>query len=29
LKYMPVEEIVIRANGGRGVRYSTPLIDNI
>ena len=29
LKYMPVDEIVIRANGGRGVRYSTPLIDNI
>ena len=29
LKYAPIEEIVIRANGGRGVRYSTPLIDNI
>ena len=29
LKYMPVEEVVIRANGGRGVRYATPLIDNI
>lgn len=29
LKYMPVEEIVIRANGGRGIRYATPLIDNI
>lgn len=29
LKYMPVEEIVIRANGGRGVRYATPLVDNI
>ena len=29
IKYMPIEEIVIRANGGRGVRYSTPLIDNI
>ncbi len=29
LKYTPVEEIVIRANGGRGVRYATPLIDNI
>ena len=26
---MPVDEIVIRANGGRGLRYSTPLIDNI
>ena len=29
LKYTPVDEIVIRANGGRGLRYSTPLIDNI
>ena len=29
LKYAPIEEIVIRANGGRGVRYATPLIDNI
>ena len=29
LKYAPVEEIVIRANGGRGLRYSTPLVDNI
>ena len=29
LKYVPVEEIVIRANGGRGLRYSTPLVDNI
>ena len=29
LKYAPSEEVVIRANGGRGVRYSTPLIDNI
>jgi len=29
LKYMPVEEIVSRANGGRGLRYSTPLVDNI
>ena len=29
LKYMPIEEIVIRANGGRGLRYSTPLVDNI
>ena len=26
---MPIEEIVIRANGGRGLRYSTPLVDNI
>ncbi len=29
LKYIPVDEIVIRANGGRGLRYSNPLIDNI
>ena len=29
LKYMPVDDIVIRANGGRGLRYSTPLVDNI
>ena len=29
LKYIPVDEIVLRANGGRGLRYSTPLIDNI
>jgi hypothetical protein len=29
IKYMPVDEIVIRANGGRGLRYSTPLVDNI
>ncbi len=29
LKYSPIEEIVLRANGGRGLRYSTPLIDNI
>ena len=29
LKYAPSEEVVLRANGGRGVRYSTPLIDNI
>ena len=29
LKYSPVEEIVIRANAGRGLRYSTPLVDNI
>jgi hypothetical protein len=26
---MPVDEIVLRANGGRGLRYSTPLVDNI
>lgn len=29
LKYSPVEQIVIRANGGRGLRYSMPLADNI
>ena len=29
LKYAPIDEIVLRANGGRGLRYSTPLIDNI
>lgn len=29
LKYSPAEEIVIRANAGRGLRYSTPLVDNI
>ena len=29
LKYMPIDVIVIRANGGRGLRYSTPLVDNI
>ena len=29
LKYSPSDDVVIRANGGRGVRYSTPLIDNI
>ncbi len=29
LKWMPAEQLVFRANGGRGLRYSTPLIDNI
>ncbi len=29
LKYAPVEDLVFRANAGRGIRYSTPLIDNI
>ena len=29
LKYMPADQIVLRANGGRGLRYSTPLVDNI
>lgn len=29
LKYSPVEDLTIRANGGRGLRYSVPLVDNI
>lgn len=29
LKYSPVEQIVVRLNGGRGLRYSMPLADNI
>lgn len=29
LKWTPVEQLVFRANGGRGLRHSTPLIDNI
>lgn len=29
LKYTPIHEIVIRANGGRGLRYSAPMVDNI
>lgn len=29
LKYSPIEQIVIRANGGRGLRRALPLIDNI
>ena len=29
LKWTPEEHIVLRANCGRGLRYSTPLIDNI
>lgn len=29
LKYAPVEQLVLRANAGRGLRYSTPLVDNI
>ena len=29
LKWQPADWIVLRANGGRGLRYSTPLIDNI
>ena len=29
LKWSPDESLVLRANGGRGLRFSTPLIDNI
>ena len=29
LKWMPVEQLVLRANGGKGLRTSIPLIDNI
>ena len=29
LKYTPVEQIVFRANAGRGLRYACPLVDNI
>lgn len=29
LKYSPVDKIAIRLNGGRGLRYANPLIDNI
>ena len=29
LKYSPIDALVIRANAGRGLRYSTPLVDNI
>jgi len=29
LKYAPIDEIVLRANAGRGLRYSNPLVDNI
>ncbi len=28
MKWAPSEDLVFRANGGRGIRYSTPLIDN-
>jgi len=28
LKWAPSDDFVFRANGGRGIRYSTPLIDN-
>lgn len=29
IKYSPDEDIVIRANGGRGLRYASPIVDNI
>ena len=29
VKYSPVEQIIIRLNGGRGLRYLMPLVDNI
>ena len=29
VKYAPIEDVVIRANAGRGLRYSNPLTDNI
>ena len=29
LKYSPVDKIAVRLNGGRGLRYANPLIDNI
>ena len=29
VKYSPVEQITLRLNGGRGLRYSMPLVDNI
>ena len=29
LRWTPWEQLVLRANGGRGLRYSTPLADNI
>ncbi|MDY3782682.1 MAG: TonB-dependent receptor [Candidatus Cryptobacteroides sp.] len=28
LKWAPVEDLVLRANAGRGIRYSNPVIDN-
>ena len=28
LKWKPADWLVIRANGGRGLRYSTPVVDN-
>lgn len=29
LKYQPVEALVLRANGGRGLRHAHPIVDNI
>lgn len=29
LKYAPVEQLVLRANGGRGLRHSQPIADHI
>jgi len=29
LKWAPVDALVFRANGGRGLRYSNPILDNI
>lgn len=29
LKWSPDEYLTFRANGGRGIRYSTPIVDNI
>lgn len=29
LKYNPVDQLVIRLNGGRGLRYACPIVDNI
>lgn len=29
VKYTPVEQLVIRLNGGRGLRYASPVSDNI
>ncbi|MBR1575203.1 MAG: TonB-dependent receptor [Bacteroidales bacterium] len=29
LKWAPVEALVFRANGGRGLRYSHPIVDNL
>lgn len=29
LKYAPIDDVVLRANAGRGLRFANPLIDNI